>query len=72
MSDMQADIEIVRGAIGPNPAFFKQILREDEKIVLHHVQGMKEDQLKALDRLRAGNDSAKDQAEQAFAKLSGG
>lgn len=47
------DLEIVHQAIGNNPVFFKHLLTKEEADLEHAVHGMNEDQLKAVDRLRA-------------------
>lgn len=61
------DIEIVHGAIGNNPTFFKHLLTKEESELEHAVFGMNEDQLKAIDRLRA--DGNHDASMKAFADL---
>lgn len=50
------DVEIVYVAIGNNPVFFKHLLTKEEAELEHAVFGMSEDQLKAVDRLRAEKD----------------
>jgi hypothetical protein len=52
---VKEDLDILMKAIGPNIAFFKQLVRFKEEDVIYYVQGMNTDQLMALDRLRAGD-----------------